>query len=66
MIDASALAPYRDYVLPDAFIPELPGHYRGKVRDNYDLPDGERILIATDRISAFDQASPRSPSRARC
>ena len=40
--------------LPDAFIPELPGHYSGKVRENYDLPDGRRIIIATDRISAFD------------
>ena len=41
-------------VLDDATIPELPNHYRGKVRDNYDLPDGRRILIATDRLSAFD------------
>jgi len=41
-------------VLRDATIPELPQHYRGKVRDNYDLPDGSRILISTDRISAFD------------
>ena len=40
--------------ISDATIPELPGHYRGKVRDNYDLPDGRRILIATDRLSAFD------------
>jgi phosphoribosylaminoimidazole-succinocarboxamide synthase len=40
--------------LDDATIPELPNHYRGKVRDNYDLPDGRRILIATDRLSAFD------------
>jgi phosphoribosylaminoimidazole-succinocarboxamide synthase len=42
-------------VLPEAFIPELPGYYRGKVRENYDLANGERILIATDRLSAFDQ-----------
>ena len=41
-------------ILTDATIPELPGHYRGKVRDNYDLPDGSRILVATDRLSAFD------------
>jgi phosphoribosylaminoimidazole-succinocarboxamide synthase len=25
------------------------------VRDNYDLPDGRRIIIASDRISAFDR-----------
>lgn len=50
-----SLAAYADYVLSDATIAELPNHYRGKVRDNYDLPDGRRILIATDRLSAFDQ-----------
>lgn len=42
-------------VLDDAFIPELPNRYKGKVRENYDLPDGNRIIIATDRISAFDR-----------
>ena len=42
-------------VLDDAFIPELPNRYKGKVRENYDLPDGRRIIIATDRISAFDR-----------
>ena len=41
-------------VLADATIAELPNHYRGKVRDNYDLADGTRILISTDRLSAFD------------
>ncbi|ESY88807.1 phosphoribosylaminoimidazole-succinocarboxamide synthase [Mesorhizobium sp. LNHC220B00] len=41
-------------VLSDAFIPELPGYYKGKVRENYDLADGRRIIIATDRLSAFD------------
>ncbi|WP_054312901.1 phosphoribosylaminoimidazolesuccinocarboxamide synthase [Mesorhizobium sp. 1M-11] len=40
--------------LSDAFIPELPNYYKGKVRENYDLPDGRRIIIATDRLSAFD------------
>ncbi|MGE0666452.1 MAG: phosphoribosylaminoimidazolesuccinocarboxamide synthase [Sphingomonadales bacterium] len=42
-------------VLSDAFIPELPNHYSGKVRENYDLPDGRRIIVATDRLSAFDR-----------
>jgi len=41
--------------LAEAFIPELPGYYRGKVRENYDLSDGRRIIIATDRLSAFDR-----------
>ncbi|MDX5330840.1 MAG: phosphoribosylaminoimidazolesuccinocarboxamide synthase [Caulobacteraceae bacterium] len=35
--------------------PALPGLYRGKVRDNYDLPDGRRILVTSDRLSAFDR-----------
>lgn len=42
-------------VLAGATLPDLPGHHAGKVRDNYDLPDGRRILIATDRLSAFDR-----------
>lgn len=41
-------------VLSDALIPELPNRYKGKVRENYDLPDGRRVIIATDRLSAFD------------
>jgi phosphoribosylaminoimidazole-succinocarboxamide synthase len=55
MVDKAVLGAYADYVLEDATIPELPKHYRGKVRDNYDLPDGRRIIIASDRISAFDR-----------
>jgi phosphoribosylaminoimidazole-succinocarboxamide synthase len=55
MLDPSLLAARLDLVLKDAALPELPNHYRGKVRDNYDLPDGRRILIATDRLSAFDR-----------
>jgi phosphoribosylaminoimidazole-succinocarboxamide synthase len=55
MLDPSLLAARLDLVLDDATIPELPNHYRGKVRDNYDLPDGRRIIVATDRLSAFDR-----------
>lgn len=29
--------------------------HRGKVRDSYRLPDGRRLIVTTDRISAFDQ-----------
>jgi phosphoribosylaminoimidazole-succinocarboxamide synthase len=43
-----------DACLTDAFFPELPGHQTGKVRESYDLPDGRRVMIATDRQSAFD------------
>lgn len=42
-------------VLAAIDLPELPGHYRGKVRENYDLADGRRVIIATDRLSAFDR-----------
>jgi len=48
-------APYASRTLGEAVIPELPNHYRGKVRDNYDLRDGRRVIIASDRLSAFDR-----------
>ena len=32
--------------------------YRGKVRDTYDLGEGLLLMIATDRISAFDVVLP--------
>ncbi|HEY2659269.1 MAG TPA: phosphoribosylaminoimidazolesuccinocarboxamide synthase [Caulobacteraceae bacterium] len=54
-MDLTTLQARAGEILADASIPELPRHYRGKVRDNYDLPDGRRIIIASDRISAFDQ-----------
>src|SRR5437870_3809777 len=60
MVDPDVLARHLDLVLDDATLPELPNRYRGKVRDNYDLPDGphgpRRIIIATDRLSAFDRS----------
>ncbi len=43
------------FALDDATIPELPNHHHGKVRDSYDLDGGRRLLIATDRLSAFDR-----------
>lgn len=54
-MDIDTLRLHAHRVLKDAAIPELPNHYRGKVRENYDLPDGRRVLIATDRLSAFDR-----------
>ncbi|HEY6334336.1 MAG TPA: phosphoribosylaminoimidazolesuccinocarboxamide synthase, partial [Alphaproteobacteria bacterium] len=41
--------------LEHAEIPELPNPHRGKVRDSYDLGDGRRVIVATDRQSAFDR-----------
>ena len=63
MLDPSLLASRRDLVLDDATIAGLPNHYRGKVRDNYDLPDGRRIIIATDRLSAFDRSIAAIPCK---
>ena len=41
-------------VLTEVTLPELPNHTSGKVRESYDLPDGRRVMIASDRQSAFD------------
>jgi phosphoribosylaminoimidazole-succinocarboxamide synthase len=54
-IDETRLAASAHQVLREAIDPGLPGLYRGKVRDNYDLPDGRRILVTSDRLSAFDR-----------
>ncbi len=43
-----------DNCLTDARFPELPDFQAGKVRDSYDLADGRRVMVATDRQSAFD------------
>jgi phosphoribosylaminoimidazole-succinocarboxamide synthase len=37
---------------------DLPLFARGKVRDTYELPDGRLLMVATDRISAFDHVLP--------
>ncbi len=34
---------------------DLPGHVAGKVRETWPLPDDRRLLITTDRLSAFDR-----------
>jgi phosphoribosylaminoimidazole-succinocarboxamide synthase len=41
--------------LEDATFSELPNHEQGKVRDSYSLTDGRRVMISSDRQSAFDQ-----------
>jgi phosphoribosylaminoimidazole-succinocarboxamide synthase len=33
----------------------LADHHSGKVRESWRLPDGSRLLVTTDRISAFDR-----------
>jgi phosphoribosylaminoimidazole-succinocarboxamide synthase len=39
----------------------LDGKQSGKVRDWYDLPNGERLIVTTDRLSAFDIILARVP-----
>jgi len=39
----------------------LPGKAVGKVRDWYQLPDGQRLIVTTDRLSAFDRILTRVP-----
>jgi phosphoribosylaminoimidazole-succinocarboxamide synthase len=34
---------------------DLPDHTSGKVRESWRLPGGRRLLVTTDRISAFDR-----------
>ena len=41
-------------------LPHQEAFYRGKVRDVYTLSDGRLVMIATDRISAFDHVLPRA------
>ncbi len=47
----------------------LPGaslFHRGKVRDTYDIGDGRLLMVATDRISAFDVVLPTAiPDKGR-
>ena len=51
-------------LIPSAFgetnLP-LPNKQTGKVREWYDLPDGKRLIITTDRLSAFDRILAKVP-----
>jgi phosphoribosylaminoimidazole-succinocarboxamide synthase len=51
-------------LLPDALdetnLP-LPERQSGKVRDWYNLPNGQRLIVTTDRLSAFDRVLMRVP-----
>ncbi|MEO8069512.1 MAG: phosphoribosylaminoimidazolesuccinocarboxamide synthase [Flavobacteriales bacterium] len=43
----------------DLRLPKVTDVYRGKVRDVYRLADGRMVMVASDRISAFDVILPR-------
>lgn len=55
MIDDATLRAALAHPLESVELPRLGPVYRGKVRDNWSLPDGRRVLVTTDRISAFDR-----------
>ena len=44
--------------LLEADLPGLPLRHRGKVRDVFELPDNRLLIVATDRLSAFDVVLP--------
>src|SRR5688500_19968374 len=44
--------------LSQSNLPGLPLIHRGKVRDVYALPDERLLIVATDRLSAFDVVLP--------
>jgi phosphoribosylaminoimidazole-succinocarboxamide synthase len=54
-LDANTLRKALAHPLGRTELGELGRRYEGKVRDNYTTADGRRIIVATDRISAFDR-----------
>jgi len=55
----------KNHALLESSIPGLPAPRRGKVRDLYDMGD-RLLLVATDRISAFDVIMPNGiPDKGR-
>ncbi len=55
MVDQSVFAKALKTTLEGTDFQGLGARYVGKVRDNYTTDDGRRILVVTDRISAFDR-----------
>jgi phosphoribosylaminoimidazole-succinocarboxamide synthase len=55
MIDEATLRAALKVPLDGTHFDSLGARYEGKVRDNYTTADGRRILVTTDRISAFDR-----------
>ena len=54
MISTQALLALIPHAFDGTNLPLL-GKASGKVRDWYDLPEGKRLIITTDRLSAFDR-----------
>ena len=60
MLDADQIRELLPLALNDTNLP-LPGKQSGKVRDWYPLSDHRRLLVTTDRLSAFDRILARVP-----
>src|SRR5688572_8276111 len=60
MIDSEKLLALIPQALGDTNL-SLTGKQSGKVRDWYDLPYGKRLIVTTDRLSAFDRVLVRVP-----
>ena len=60
MISKKDLLTLIPHALNETNLP-LTGKQSGKVRDWYDLPDGKRLIVTTDRLSAFDRILARVP-----
>jgi phosphoribosylaminoimidazole-succinocarboxamide synthase len=55
MLDTATLQALLPTTLDATSFDGLGLKYEGKVRDNYTTADGRRIIVVTDRISAFDR-----------
>jgi phosphoribosylaminoimidazole-succinocarboxamide synthase len=55
MVDPATLRAALPLCLDTTDFTALGAKYEGKVRDNYSTPDGRRLIVVTDRISAFDR-----------
>ena len=60
MISKDKLAKLLPQALDETNLP-LSNRQSGKVRDWYDLPNGQRLIVTTDRLSAFDIVLARVP-----
>ncbi len=60
MISPETLLNLLPYACGDTNL-NLPEKTSGKVRDWYKLPDGNRLIVTTDRLSAFDRILARVP-----
>jgi phosphoribosylaminoimidazole-succinocarboxamide synthase len=55
LVDVSLIQKALAHPLERSDFPLLGKKYEGKVRDNYSTADGRRVIVVTDRISAFDR-----------